>query len=538
MTNILYLCDKTFYEQKMSRVRFHSMQAVGEKSNLMWWGPNWEGWINGSIKKNIENLESKIDLIVVYKPLDIADDWKDLDIPICLRYNETYDQDWTKKEIEQSNASLVIFHHEKDLFGNLEDYRKMLPNVVFEYVPHSAEKTIFKVYEEVDKQYDILLVGASGFTSKVGQHYPIRDRMATLINKFPSKYKVGRFSKPHARVSNANNNHTAIEFAKAINSARICVTDSGAPKSRFGKYVEIPMCGTVIAGDIPNDDKESFRKFVIEINNEMTDEQIISKVVSYLDDSKKLDVLRETGITWSKEYTQERYAERFIEKVHAFLGNSVNNLFLELGEITDLVVPDNYRKIWKDISFNVQNRKADRVGLNLEDRNLIFEDLLKRPYYLVKLANLIGAKNIVEVGTAEGLQFFSFAQYLKEHTTDGKVWSCDVFDKRNPSYSTKYDNANFCLGNSFSLSREINEKIDLFYIDAGHDRNDVLTDVSNLRNFQHENSVWVFDDFDERFGCFHDIQSICSNNDNHYIYEVGKTASNLPNHQVIVCGKI
>ena len=85
-------------------------------------------------------------------------DWKDLDIPICLRYNETYDQDWTKKEIEQSNASLVIFHHEKDLFGNLEDYRKMLPNVVFEYVPHSAEKTIFKVYEEVDKQYDLSLI--------------------------------------------------------------------------------------------------------------------------------------------------------------------------------------------------------------------------------------------------------------------------------------------------------------------------------------------------------------------------------------------
>ena len=56
---------------------------------------------------------------------------------------------------------------------SLEDYRKMLPNIVFEYVPHSAEKTIFKVYEEVDKQYDILLVGASGFASKVGQHYPI-----------------------------------------------------------------------------------------------------------------------------------------------------------------------------------------------------------------------------------------------------------------------------------------------------------------------------------------------------------------------------
>lgn len=336
MLNILYLCDKNFYEQKMSRVRFHSMEAVGKQANLMWWGPNWENWINGSVVSNLKNIESPIDLIVVYKPLDMASDWKEVNVPICLRYNETYDQEWTKKEIADSNASFIIFHHEKDLFGNIAEYREMLPNISFSYIPHSAEQTIFKKDKTVNKIYDILLVGASGFQSKVGQHYPIRDRMASLINKFPSKYKVGRFTKPHARVTNAHNNQTAIQFANAINSAKICITDSGAPKSRFGKYIEIPMCGTVIAGDIPNDDSENFRKFVIEINNSMTDSEIITKITSFIDDTKKLKKYEETGLEWSKNYTQEKYAERFLSSASSFLLSTAYQDFINWeGTLSD-----------------------------------------------------------------------------------------------------------------------------------------------------------------------------------------------------------
>ncbi len=312
MNNILYLCDRYFYEQKMSRVRFHSMEAVGKISNVVWWGPNWEGWQEGGVVKNIQNLDMEIDLIVVYKPLDMGNDWNGINIPICLRYNETYDQEWTKREITDSNASLVIFHHENDLYGNIEDYRKMMPNIRFEYVPHSAENTVFKEYPEVEKDWDVLLVGALGYTSKVGQHYPIRDRMAGLLNSFPKKYKVGRYNRPPGRSGEAYKNGPAIEFARAINSTKICITDSGAPKSRFGKYVEVPMCGTVIAGDIPNDDQENFRKFVIEIDTHMSDEQIISKIVNHLEDLEKLNNMRNIGLNWSKDYTQERYAERFL----------------------------------------------------------------------------------------------------------------------------------------------------------------------------------------------------------------------------------
>ena len=51
---ILYFINIDYFVRKMSRVRFHSMEAVGSSCNLMWWGPNWEGWINGGIKENID----------------------------------------------------------------------------------------------------------------------------------------------------------------------------------------------------------------------------------------------------------------------------------------------------------------------------------------------------------------------------------------------------------------------------------------------------------------------------------------------------
>ena len=40
--NILYLVDKSIYLTKMSRVRFHAMKALGEITNLVYWGPGWD----------------------------------------------------------------------------------------------------------------------------------------------------------------------------------------------------------------------------------------------------------------------------------------------------------------------------------------------------------------------------------------------------------------------------------------------------------------------------------------------------------------
>ena len=87
-----------------------------------------------------------------------------------------------------------------------------------------------------------------------------------------------------------------IQFAKAINNAKICVTDSGLPKSRFGKYIEVPMCGTVLAADIPNQDQEDFKKFLIEIDVEMPGDEILDKLRFYLENDEERDKLIKNGL--------------------------------------------------------------------------------------------------------------------------------------------------------------------------------------------------------------------------------------------------
>ncbi len=111
-------------------------------------------------------------------------------------------------------------------------------------------------------------------------------------------------------------------------------------------------------------------------------------------------------------------------------------------------------------------------------------------------------------------------------------------------YKNKYaesDCTTFCLGDSKVLSKQLKEdniKIDLFYIDGDHRRGAVLRDVLNLREHQSDKCVWIFDDYDTRFGCFQDINMLRQRNENFQIYRVGDAASGNPNHQVIICGKL
>ena len=315
---IAYLCDKEHYLKKMSRVRFHSMEAIEKMSTFLWSGPNWENWDNSkTVDENLEINNFSPDLIVGYKPLEIKG-FADSKFIKCLRYNEMYDDDWTLKEINQSAADIVVCHHKNDW----EDWkdRKFHKPVNFINIPHCAERSVFKDYK-LPKTHDVLLVGAINVTTKFGQHYPLRQKMLEVLAEMSDDYKVGVYQHPGYVLGDAHKNTYAIDFAKAINSAKICVTCSGMPKSRFGKYVEIPACRSAIAADIPNEEQETFKKFVIEINTEDDNKTIIEKLKKYLDNPEELEKVSYRGWMLMQKYTQEWYASVFINKINKILSS-------------------------------------------------------------------------------------------------------------------------------------------------------------------------------------------------------------------------
>ena len=321
MYRIVFLTDKKHYDSKMSRVRFHSIRALFSREDVQgfYTGPNWDNWIDSfSAQENLDTILGKegCDLVISYKPLDKGIvKYDQISYRKCIRYNEMYDKEWTLKEISMSGSDVVVCHH----YNDYVEYKKMnLNNIDFKWVPHSSENSIYKPMPEIEKRYDIALLGALSCQTLLGEHYPLRVRMANLLRKMPAKYNCVIF--PHVGYDH-NDAHTdryAKDFAEKINSCKIVITDSGAPNSRFGKYIEIPMCGTAIAGDLYDDhpnDVENLKKFLIEINMDMSDEEILNKLIYYIENSGERFLKVKEGLDYCKEFTQEKYAEKFVQEV-------------------------------------------------------------------------------------------------------------------------------------------------------------------------------------------------------------------------------
>jgi len=215
----------------------------------------------------------------------------------------------------------------------------------------------------------------------------------------------------------------------------------------------------------------------------------------------------------------------------------LSRLFDKYGNLSSIELPEAYENLWNDINLPIQNKKLDNANILEEEKRLsILDGLKRRAYYLTRIAEMHDVKNILEVGTAEGWQFFSFGEYAKE--VSGKVYSCDPRDVRSNSHIAEYEKeCTYYQATSKELGEDNNIKdIEMFYIDGLHDENTVIADVVNLIDKQTKDKapVWVFDDFDVRFGCFKDIATLINSSNGFKIWDVGLTASGQPSHQVML----
>ena len=306
---ILYLCDKNQYDTKMSRVRFQSMEAISKIAGVVWSGRGWDNYNNNdSVQKNIDRIYRSVqpDIVVAYKPLSLID-FYNVKSPKCMRYNEMWDINFTTNEIINSGSQLVICHHLNDI----AKYVNNIPDVKFVNISHCAEQSIYKDYD-LPKTIDVLLTGA------ISSHYPFRSRLKNIMIKYLNgkvrckilEHPGGDLRKTHGLILE--------DYAKELNQAKITLTCSSVYKYRLGKYVEIPMSGSLLAADLPNEDQDFFRKFMLVLNPKDSDETIVKQIIDYVNDDDKRNELIKKGIELNKEYTQEKYAERFVRVCEDF----------------------------------------------------------------------------------------------------------------------------------------------------------------------------------------------------------------------------
>ena len=321
---LLYLVNKDIYIHKLSRVRFHAINALSKISDLTIWGPNWTNYNNTlSFKDNLAKLDTVFDFIIVYKPEHVIN-FSDIGIKKCITYNEMWDEKYTLNEINSSKCELIICHHENDmvnyktkLFKNINYYTELY------HIPHCAKKEIF-YNNHTKKTIDILLCGS------IGRHYPLRQRLQKLLSKFPKKYNCVEYKHPGYIQTDAYTDVYLKDFAKVINNAKICITCTSKYKYRLGKMVEIPMCNSVLACDLPEQDIETFKQIMIVLDEKSTDDDILNKLVYYLENPKELEEIRKKGYEWSQKYIQEYYANELLQKIN--LINTKNLKFFVIGD--------------------------------------------------------------------------------------------------------------------------------------------------------------------------------------------------------------
>ena len=277
---------------------------------MIYTGIGWDNYDNSlSVQANIDNIyeDDQPDVVIAYKPLELVDFCKIRPLK-CMRYNEMWDGRWTAGEIIKSGTELVICHHLNDMpnYANLH-------NVKFVNISHCAEQTIYKDYD-LPKTNDVFLTGA------ISNHYPFRARLRNIMIRYlQGKVKCKILNHPGGDLKRAQGS-VLENYAKEINRSKITLTCSSRHKYRLGKYTEIPMSGSLLAADLPDEDHEFFKQFMLVLDPNDSDGEIAQQILDYVHDDDKRGELIQKGLELNKQYTQEKYAERFLQACNDVLG--------------------------------------------------------------------------------------------------------------------------------------------------------------------------------------------------------------------------
>jgi hypothetical protein len=303
---ILYFIKKSNWTTKMSCARRHQIKAIGRhpEVELVISGNGWDNFAGARVVEK----QVKPDIVHAYKPLDISG-YDNIKSPRVIAYNEMWDKEWTLKEIHGSKSDIVICHHGQEA----AIYRKFLPGKTVVHIPHCAEKTVFKDYG-LKKDIDVLYTGIS---SK--KFYPLRRKFKKHVQPILLKrgYGFQIFKHPGYRLKNlkAIDRHL-VQYAKALNRAKIVVTCSSKYKYALAKYAEIPLCRTALCADVPKENQEWYRKWMIVVGQETPPDRIADKLIGYLKRPKDLEKKTKFGYEENlKCRTMEYYADRFVKVV-------------------------------------------------------------------------------------------------------------------------------------------------------------------------------------------------------------------------------
>ena len=182
--------------------------------------------------------------------------------------------------------------------------RKKLPDLQIIFLPHHIDSKFFKNWK-LDKKYDILMYGNTSLS-----FYPFRNRIYKLLKNNTDKFNI-KFQEPIRNYFKFNPKISNKSLSTLINQSWITICTPSKFDLLLGKYFETSMSFSAVCGNLPKDAFPIWSKCFINIDNTMTDEQIIKTISNALNDKKNINKI--CSIMYKK--MEEFYLDKFADKL-------------------------------------------------------------------------------------------------------------------------------------------------------------------------------------------------------------------------------
>jgi hypothetical protein len=234
----------------------------------------------------------------------------DLNIPIYLFLDDTYYISSLTADCEYTKlVNGFIFWYKNDMIKKSYEIKyplKKIMNISSRYV----NTDIYKDYG-YPKIYDILLYGTRNFKYDYKNEeiisiqqwiskyeninniiiddkinfYPLRNKLENILKNNLHKYKIKILDDStiyNAKIANEN-------LSKLINQSYLTVACSSIADVLLHKHLEISASKSVILGNYPSDYKDLFDGNIVEVNEFMSDDEILSIIDNALINKDKLE---------------------------------------------------------------------------------------------------------------------------------------------------------------------------------------------------------------------------------------------------------
>jgi len=301
-------------EGKIAPCRVHALKSIEKLIEVKYAGV---GYTSSNVTQVVKDL-GEADFIVIQckrkqnilnADLDYKEDEKlfgEYKGKKILLLDEAFDREKCLGKIIRTGVDYVICNYYNDRMWY--EGRKSLKSVKWQNIPHCASIDLYKDYGE-PKIYDLLWLGA------VSNHYPFRQRLLNIVNSLKEVVRV-RVVEKRERM-----NGVCLEkYARLINSSKITVTCSSRYKYKLAKYVEIPLCGSLLAADLPLEDKDFISKFALVLDPNWRDEKIKEILIEMIKNDKERNERIKIGMHLNLQYcSQEIYAARFFNTLKGWM---------------------------------------------------------------------------------------------------------------------------------------------------------------------------------------------------------------------------